>query len=283
MESLKEGVKLYDPISKSDRPRFLICDGVIEASGNAYGFHYEENAVVPKKPWRRPNPKEEKLMFLSDGNANRLENLAITKLPDPIIDRIRKLNISEAEDEKDILEIKKAHPKEYIDVMDGIYDYKCKFLVDGPFSHKIGVIVNGSNRETVTVKDNKYILGLHIDNWDLLKKETLHHASNRICVNLGKQDRHFLLVNQTISTIHDWVASNIDLHETKSTFWMHDVVTKFFKLFPGYPVVKVRVSPYEAYIAPTENIIHDGCTDGNTAMDIDITTRGKFGLTPKVA
>lgn len=280
MESLLEGVKLFDPLEKSEKPRFLISQGVTPVSGEAYGFSYEPDAFIPRKPWRTPTPQEADLMRLTDGGASFLENLAITKLPDSTIEKILALNISDSLSQTDIMEIKKRKPLDYLGVMDEIYAFKRRFLAEGDFTHKIGLIVNDSNRETVTVKDNKHVLGLHIDNWDVLSVDNLDAASNRICINLGREDRHFLVVNQTLATIYKWVTSKIPLEQPYRNGWMHTIVTNFFRLFPAYPVLKVRVSPFEAYIAPTETVIHDGCTDGNKTMDIDITTRGKFRLMP---
>ncbi len=48
------------------------------------------------------------------------------------------------------------------------------------------------------------------------------------------------------------------------------------KRYPDYPVIKVRVAPGEAYIAPTENMIHDGSTVGKQYPDIHLTLFGYF-------
>jgi hypothetical protein len=44
--------------------------------------------------------------------------------------------------------------------------------------------------------------------------------------------------------------------------------------------VKVRVAPGEAYIAPTDNVIHDASTVGSQTPSITLTLRGWFTVPP---
>ena len=50
------------------------------------------------------------------------------------------------------------------------------------------------------------------------------------------------------------------------------------RAFPDYPVVRLTIRPGEAYIAPTENLIHDGSTLGMTSPDLALHMIG--ALTP---
>ena len=50
----------------------------------------------------------------------------------------------------------------------------------------------------------------------------------------------------------------------------------FMSRFPGYPIMKVRVAPGEAYIAPTDNMIHDASTVGSKTPSVTLTLRGWF-------
>jgi hypothetical protein len=50
----------------------------------------------------------------------------------------------------------------------------------------------------------------------------------------------------------------------------------FMSRFPGYPIVRVRIGPGEAYIAPTDNVIHDASTIGSEGLSITLTLRGWF-------
>ena len=44
--------------------------------------------------------------------------------------------------------------------------------------------------------------------------------------------------------------------------------------FRTLPVVRCRLAPYEAYIAPTENLVHDGSTMGQRDLDQQFTVLG---------
>jgi len=50
----------------------------------------------------------------------------------------------------------------------------------------------------------------------------------------------------------------------------------FMSTFPNYPVVRVRLRPGEAYIAPTENILHDGSSAGVGNVNHYLSLRGRF-------
>jgi hypothetical protein len=52
------------------------------------------------------------------------------------------------------------------------------------------------------------------------------------------------------------------------------------QLYPTYPVVRLRIGPGEGYIAPTENVIHDGSTIGMTKWDLYLTMLDYFGPWP---
>ena len=75
--------------------------------------------------------------------------------------------------------------------------------------------------------------------------------------NTRKNDRFFLFLNLTMQTIIRLVNEQLGIDEI--TMNHHEYTMKFFTFFPNYPITKLRVRPFEAYIAPTENIIHDGC------------------------
>jgi hypothetical protein len=44
--------------------------------------------------------------------------------------------------------------------------------------------------------------------------------------------------------------------------------------FPDMPTVRCRLGPGEAYIAPTENLVHDGSSIGQSEIDEQFTIRG---------
>jgi len=59
---------------------------------------------------------------------------------------------------------------------------------------------------------------------------------------------------------------------------LDNIAYLFFKHFPEYPVVKLLQYPYEYYIAPTDNILHDGSTLGMKTQDVTLIYLGHFNL-----
>jgi hypothetical protein len=51
---------------------------------------------------------------------------------------------------------------------------------------------------------------------------------------------------------------------------------RFMRSWPGYPVIRLRIDPGEAYILPTDNLVHDASTEGNVYPDITLTYLGRF-------
>lgn len=54
------------------------------------------------------------------------------------------------------------------------------------------------------------------------------------------------------------------------------------KLYPDYPVIKLRIAPGEAYIAPTGQIIHDGTSMGKQYPDVTLHVREAVGSDQRV-
>jgi hypothetical protein len=136
------------------------------------------------------------------------------------------------------------------------------------------------NIETMaySLSDNKY-LGLHIDNGTGGNYFDRTKNPNRLSINLGKEPRTLLFVNQTINGMSELILKqDPSFHKMKSKINEADLVSIFFKYYPQYPVLKLQQNPFEVYIAPTDNIIHDGCTMGKTFPDITMVFIGYFKL-----
>lgn len=54
----------------------------------------------------------------------------------------------------------------------------------------------------------------------------------------------------------------------------NDIVSAFFQAYSNEVVFRLRIKPLEFYVAPTENMIHDGSTLGQTSSDKAVFVRG---------
>jgi hypothetical protein len=145
-----------------------------------------------------------------------------------------------------------------------------------------GFVVREDHFETVTVNSSTGLrVGLHVDNWSGLEQGHRDKAPIRICANFGWSDRFLLfvdtpldfLLNERIEEFLPWQATlgpNEANRITRPTL----LAREFLKAFPRYPIFRLRIKPGEAYLAPTENIIHDGSTIIGSGLDIACHIRG---------
>jgi hypothetical protein len=115
-------------------------------------------------------------------------------------------------------------------------------------------------------------VGMHFDMWDRLAVDDLEAGSNRVSVNLGPGDRYFIFLNQTVVGM----AATL---KRKNVPFMRDVRSigaAFMSAFPDYPIVRLRLQPGDAYIAPTENILHDGNSSDVVEINHYLSVRGRF-------
>jgi len=114
--------------------------------------------------------------------------------------------------------------------------------------------------------------GLHFDRWDRLPVDELEVSSNRVSINLGPSDRYFIFLNQTASGMAA-ILERENLHVERD---VRAIGRAFMSAFPDYPVVRLRLRPGDAYIAPTENILHDGSSAEVRETNHYLSFRGRF-------
>lgn len=142
-----------------------------------------------------------------------------------------------------------------------------------------GVTSHRQDLATVTV-DTKTSqrIGLHIDSWDRLPNSRRHLATNRVCINLGPEPRHFLFLGVTVQGMRSRLAlAGIPLAAPDDS---KSVLDAFFHRYPDEPVWRLTLRKGEGYIAPTENVVHDASTVGSSDPVYCATWRGRIGLLP---
>lgn len=118
-------------------------------------------------------------------------------------------------------------------------------------------------------EDGKFV-GLHVDSWASGSiSERKEGYPSRLCVNLGPEDRYFMFQNLSFNQIAEISNSPISDHPNQ-------FVVDFLDSNPSYPVLKLRIKPGEAYIAPTEIMIHDATTRDKHYVDASVTILGDF-------
>jgi hypothetical protein len=226
------------------------------------GPAYEEGAMLPGEPWRRPTVEETKSLIVTEMPHDMATSVAIVKLPG---------------------EFSKDLPETIVSGNTGSLQASllrslraiCEL---GEPLHCIGPNTNPGNLKTVTFNDRigRYN-GLHVDDWDGLDLNSRHRAANRICVNIGQGDRYLLFLPFSLMDIASALAEEVG-PDWKMPRRYTVIGRQFMERFPDVPVVRCRLAPGEAYIAPTENLVHDGSSIGQSDTDEQFTVRGHIRL-----
>lgn len=274
---LFEGVKIVNGIGFDPMDRITISSGMEPALTPVDEFDYEPNAFRFKKPWRKPTAAELDVLLANDNQPLPYsESICLRKMPDDLTRKFQAIGIPNLEKERKYLELKKEKPLELLQLMDEFYEFEKTLALKLDVFHKLKMTFHRWTWPTVAmdIYDSKKMVGMHFDEWDGLPLNKLNEATNRINFNIGLEPRYLVFINLTAKAMFDLTK---DFHDIDfSTNGQVKLAATFFEQFTDYPVVRVKVLPYEAYIAPTENVIHDGSTEEKNEPDISLTTRGFF-------
>ena len=127
----------------------------------------------------------------------------------------------------------------------------------------------GSWTLTCDNEQPRFRIGLHIDSWEDNELDIRETAMNRVSVNLGPGERYFLFGPLTLRGMHEFL-----LKQNSKILNVNSIRDQFYQLHTAWPTFAVRIRVGEAYLAPTENIVHDGSTFASTADATHIPIRG---------
>ena len=136
----------------------------------------------------------------------------------------------------------------------------------------IGLAESAPGSLTTTInRANGHRLGLHFDSWDHLPIAERGASRTRISVNVGACDRYLLFVAMTaIEVVAIIQETGIPPGNLTTIF------RQAWRMQPAIRAFRLRVPPGWAYVAPTDNLPHDGSTIGATAHDISVHMLGDF-------
>jgi len=265
---LEKGVVVYDSESLSDR--VTISDGIF---CQIVKGHY---CFLPVTPYRLLNQSERELIIVNQPDEYDYQyRISIIKLDQTLFQPLLEIGIHDIVTYQDYQKVK-THPM-YESIFSYIDNIAKLYLLKHSTMQRLSFAWNRSELLTTTVKASTDIpLGLHLDYWDKHSLQTLYQARNRICINVGREERYFLFINLTLPHICNILRSNEiaygDLNSARE---------KFLQNFSEYKVICVKIKPFEAYIAPTEWIIHDASSMNQQFCDLTITYLGHFDIADK--
>jgi len=256
---------------------------------------YEPGAVVPRFEWRGPTRDEAAILSTPHPAGSVAMSVALVQFGATVEHHLSTIR-EECSGNRRVQALKQILGRKLCrDAFQAISTViDDRFRVPGCLVSEAqagGFCVKLSEHPTTTVNPRTNLLvGLHLDDWYDLPLAKRKHAANRICLNAGDADRFFLFLNVPIWTICEILRrrpldelkglvggeriASCDLESLHRSVGGTNVARAFMQLFPDYPVVRIRIGPGQAYMAPTEGIVHDA--GGGANPDVTIMLRGFF-------
>ncbi|MEG3934478.1 hypothetical protein QUA00_28160 [Microcoleus sp. T2B6] len=269
-----QNLELETPESDWQIPRVWLSSGTqLAVDSVPHRIPYCEGAFMPQEPWREPTPAESALLWVHEPPPP-YSGIGIVRLPPDVLTLFAAAGIASLTTRLQVAEFKSQEKCQQ--ALDKLIEYFKPFCMSdaSPIINGMGGRQPGLSTATI---DNKRGCrnGLHTDNWDWLPLAKKQDATNRICLNLGRDSRYFLFVNLTEMDIFEMLGCR---ESDVSKPWRRQLTHEFMRRYPNYPVVKLRIAPGEAYIAPTENMIHDASTAEMKHLDVKVMMRGYYRI-----
>jgi hypothetical protein len=249
---------------RSLQERLNICSGTRPAARE----DYKPTAILPTLDWRPLTPAEAELLSIGAKNLTDAEAVSVIKLPSEVSDELQFIRLAIAKHNKrTVVDNLMNHPKfraatrRMLAICSevGVDDVKI-----------LGHYFNppGSDSSSLSA-ENKYV-GLHVDSWNSNRVSARGEGyPARLSINLAPEPRFLQFINLSLRQIAQVVDYTPSDHP-------NEFVRQFLSRYPNYPVLKLAIHPGEAYICPTETVIHDGTLRGRTYFDAQVTLLGSF-------
>ena len=239
---------MVDRVQASTGTRPVTSSEIVE-------LHYVPDAHVPCDPWHPLTMDEQAALIAERLPQDMARTVSIVKLPGKF-----KAGVWRSFEPVEGAEV----PDEIVESLESVCTLHDPLNWIGPNRNQPGL-------KTVTVgNDGKCYVGLHLDSWDNLGLARRHESTNRICVNIGASYRYFLFLPFSLEQMKHILSprpQNLSIHHLA-------LGDHFMEQFPTVPAIRCRLAPGEAYIAPTENLIHDGSSEGQQQEDHQFTVLG---------
>ena len=229
---------------------------------------YEPLAVVPADDVQRFGA-----MALERAEATALERLLPTVSLLSMVDVVRSIvgRGVEASDAASATTSAAAFPLDQVTaaVMTAM---RTTFVWSASLFSMIGLAHGSPDQRTTTINPaNGHRLGLHFDSWDMRPLPERGGCRYRVSVNVGTSDRYFLFVAMTALEALQIAEPSDGAPQNATTIFRAALRAR-----PQTPVFRLRVPPGWAYVAPTDNLPHDGSTIGATGFDFSLHALADF-------
>jgi hypothetical protein len=250
--------------------RVYATRGVESAGGRKVGaLAYRSHAVVPSAAWRGAHSDELATLITIDEIAPPGNTIDVLPAPPKLIAAFRAIGFGTGGSLADCEAV--LREPTYVSALHDALPLLEDVIVSAEGLQLLGTCVQPGNlRSTTTHVDpdgHESFSGLHVDNWDKLVPGQRHLGRRQMSINLGAHDRFLMFVATSIDTL-------ARTHPGDRGYIGY--ATALFDHAPETTIFKVRIRPGEMYLAPTDNLIHDGTTAGSNGPDVTLNLRGVF-------
>ncbi len=282
---LIEGIKIFDNaiFSLNLYDRIEINDGVEVAKG--YDIYknkcYKRNAFKPKNTWRKLTLEEMQVITSDTSLLPQNKIIGVLPIPKKIKSDFIKKRFHDVKNSYEFSKLLTDKANELQILNKSIALFLISILQPNRTIAEVELLAFSfelPKLETIAfTPKNKNYLGLHLDNSSANSIFNRDNSPNRISINIGKEDRYLLFVNLSISQMLNMILDKKkDFLISTKNITESDLVFTFFKYYSNYPILRLKQKPYESYVAPTDNIIHDGSTIDKKEFDMTVVFIGYF-------
>jgi len=264
----------------ADENRIWLSAGTIRADKVSQSVvkDYDPQAILPKLPWEVASADQRQALISDTLTGNSGSTIQVIQLSKSLLQPFERLHEATADKSPPAILKGLRESKEVRTGINKIVDAIRAFANESQYPLEGAFIgINPSNKITVTYSPGPRYVGLHIDSWYDKPITERQLSPGRFCANLGTSDRYLLFINLSVMKILETI-NTANCATPPQSLNVTQLKAIFAECYPNYPVVKLKVAPGEAYIAPTENMIHDGSSEGNQTYDIQLTVRGVFNF-----
>lgn len=273
-----KGVQIDSDFNIDER---LTVSGGTTATHRINGVTLEKPVTIATGGWHVPDSSQLNILLRNKRSRHEFNQINLLKLDARTRASLKELHLERCRNPEDFLAV--FNSRTWENAKQQMRNFAGKFDKADSGAIEIGPTFKSGGLQGTTVNENTgKFTGLHIDSWEMYN--CLHDrkmARNRICFNIGIYPRYFCFLNIDVQQIYQLMTAN----EPESFHGLCGnyipFVWKFFEENRNYPVTRIRVDPFEAYIAPTENILHDGSTEDNPFVDIFYTLRSYYKRSSK--
>jgi len=232
-----------------DEGAVLRSSGVVAAEHSIWGRGYVNHAYFPRPDWRPLDiPQRDALYRQISTDLGR--EIMVVDMRGPGFEALAKMVANYGHSAAMREDVQIAFEAILVEHVDIVNHYKY-----------LGAEMTFDSAPTLTWETDGRRTGLHVDSWSNLPIADRWKSPNRLCLNLGQGDRYLLFVNRGIDEARE-ILDNADRLDRPNSENVTTLTASFLKYMPDSPVYAVRIRPGEAYVAPTEYVIHDGFVPG---------------------